>query len=274
MFAYKNKTYIYIIMSIQFQYFSDVHTEMLKSNPKKILKLDIQPLAPYLILAGDIGDPFSQVYYDFLEMLAKKFEKIFLISGNHEYYETNCARHLLIYEKEWMDKVDEKIRAVCDAIGKVVYLQDEVYDMEGSDISIFGATFWSDIRSEERMNILYSLMDYQKIPGFDIGKGIAKHKRSCGLLERHIAERSDRRFIVISHHLPSYELIDDRYKRMCMCINSAYATDIAVAAHPNIVAWVAGHTHIPIQKRKFYVNPIGYPGEDKYGTDFNKVLVV
>lgn len=221
-------------MSIQFQYFSDVHTEMLKSNPKKILKLDIQPLAPYLILAGDIGDPFSQVYYDFLEMLAKKFEKIFLISGNHEYYETNCARHLLIYEKEWMDKVDDKIRAVCDAIGKVVY------DMEGSDISIFGATFWSDIRSEERMNILYSLMDYQKIPGFDIGKGITKHKRSCGLLEMQIAE-----------------LIDDRYKRMCMCINSAYTTDIAVAAHPNIVAWVAGHTHIPIQKGKFYVNPWG-----------------
>lgn len=257
-----------------FQYFSDVHTELYKSSPGKIKKFDIKVCAPYVILAGDIGDPFSNLYSDFLEDLSKLYEYVFLVSGNHEYYKTRCSDKCFIEDNIWMKSVDDKIREVCQQFPNVIYLQDDVYHIEGTDISVYGATFWTDIKEEEKLDVQFNLMDYRKIPGFNMNIGINKHTNSCRKLEDIVYKYNDRRFVVISHHLPSYKLINPKYINIVPRINSSYASDIKVAEHPNIVAWVAGHTHIPVQKGKFYVNPIGYPGELGCTPDFTKTFVI
>lgn len=259
---------------VTFQYFSDVHTEVYKSNPGKIKKLDIKVCAPYVILAGDIGDPFSELYSDFLDHLSKLYEYVFLTSGNHEYYKTRCSDKFCIEDNKWMSSIDAKIKEVCGKYPNVIYLQDDVYNIEGTNISVYGATFWTNVKEEEKVDVKLNLMDYQKIPGFYMAKGIMKHKISCSKLEECINRYKDRRFIVISHHLPSYDLINSKYINMKPKINSSYACDIKIAEHPRIVAWVAGHTHIPVQKGKFYVNPIGYPGELGCTPDFTKTFVI
>jgi hypothetical protein len=70
------------------QYFSDLHTEEYKSNPKKMfkkLKINLKPCAQsYLIIADEIGDPCFKIYADVLEYLSKLFEYIFIIIGNHK----------------------------------------------------------------------------------------------------------------------------------------------------------------------------------------------
>jgi predicted phosphodiesterase len=73
---------------MKFQYLSDIHTEQYKSNHKKLKKIEtfIKLSAPYLLLAGDVDDPFSNLYKEFLSYLSSLFEYIFIIVGNHEYY--------------------------------------------------------------------------------------------------------------------------------------------------------------------------------------------
>lgn len=39
----------------------------------------------YLFLAGDIGDPFLDSYWDFLKGISVYYEKVFLVTGNKEY---------------------------------------------------------------------------------------------------------------------------------------------------------------------------------------------
>lgn len=250
------------IKMVRFQYFSDVHTEWYKCNPPKIRRLKIDAVAPYLVLAGDIGDPFSPVYKDFIDMLAPKFKHTFVVSGNHEYYKSRMAHKLHKSNEDWMDAVDAQIDTVCKSLPNVTYLQNDVYHLPDEDVSVFGATFWTDINPYERYKIEQTMNDYVKIPSFTPSVALSKHYESCDKLTQCLDENPDRQFVVVSHHLPSYTLIHDKFAGSD--VNSAYASNIEVASHPRVRAWVAGHTHYPMQKGKFYVNPIGYPGEMKF----------
>lgn len=49
----------------------------------------IQKKCDYLALLGDIGNPFSEAYENFLAELSPKFKKIILIAGNTDYYNSD-----------------------------------------------------------------------------------------------------------------------------------------------------------------------------------------
>jgi DNA repair exonuclease SbcCD nuclease subunit len=256
-----------------FQYFSDIHSEFYKSYPGKIRSLPITPSAPYLLLAGDVGDPFSDVYAELLHIVSGKFKHVFLISGNHEYYMYRSTAKLgmnIADVATLMSMVDSQIRDVCHRFDNVTFLQNEVYHVPDTNTTIFGSTFWSDIRPEEKRYIETYMNDYNKIPGFTSAISVQKYKEACSYLQDALEKHPSRDFIVISHHLPSYALIHTKYKHSGM--NSAFASEIELANHPRIKAWVAGHTHSPMQLGKFYVNPIGYPGENH--ADFNVITSI
>lgn len=246
---------------ICFQYFSDIHTECYKGNPKKLRKLlqGLEVQAPYLILAGDIGDPHSLIYKEFLMDIGKLFEAVFIVAGNHEYYSKDKN----------MFEVRQQIKEVCMQVGNIIFLENETYLIPDTDIRIFGATFWTDIKIDEEKYVKNMIGDYRYIPDFSVEKCRELHKMSCEKLQGSLDEYNDR-FIVISHHLPSYSLIDPEYQNSL--INSAYASDISIS-NERIVAWVAGHTHTPIEKEKYHVNPIGYKGENMK-RDFNKIFSI
>lgn len=100
------------------QYISDIHLEFLHIEAVKSIICKIIPTAPIIVLAGDIGNPFSKNnhYEKFIEEMSKKFEKVFLISGNHEYYHNN------------IDMVEEKIKTVTSKYMNVTYLQNSYED--------------------------------------------------------------------------------------------------------------------------------------------------
>lgn len=62
-----------------FQYFSDLHLEKRSSIPR------IQQVADTLLLAGDIGHPNTEIYKEFFSLYSLKYEKIFIVDGNHEW---------------------------------------------------------------------------------------------------------------------------------------------------------------------------------------------
>ena len=77
------------------QYSSDLHLE-------KGFKRIIYPSKPYLVLAGDIGYPDDITYKNFLFEMSFLFDKVFVISGNHEFDK--------LLDKSELFPIEEKIK--------------------------------------------------------------------------------------------------------------------------------------------------------------------
>jgi predicted phosphodiesterase len=234
---------------MKFQYISDLHLET--GN-----KIHLIPSAPNLIIVGDIGHPFDQEYITFIKTLSALFEHIFIITGNHEYY-TKSGKT--------MQETDDYIRNLLIELPSCHFLNNEVFHMPNSNISIFGSTFWSEIDENESRNIKMFVRDYVLIPGFTPTISNELHAKAIESLAKNIAKHLDRKWIVISHHIPKYDLIHDRYKNNPF--NSAFASNNKELAdildQENVQVVVYGHTHMADIRGKYYCNPFGYPQENE-----------
>lgn len=262
--------------NMRIQYFSDVHLEMYHDRPWKLRRFDIKNLGEYLVLAGDIGYPHYSMYEQFLETMSSMFKYVFVVSGNHEYYcnkRANLEFKMNTEQVPWMDFIDNQIRSVCAKFSNVVYLQNEWFDIPGTNVCVFGGTMWSDVAPDEERDIKHVMNDYKRIPGLTIGNVQSAYNTYLAMLQNAMAANPDKTFVVVSHHLPSYQLVHPRYFELQTRINSAFASEIPreIVDDPRILAWFAGHSHEPCESGKFHVNPIGYPGE-KSKTSFNKVV--
>ena len=235
-----------------FQYISDIHLEI--SNRIPIIKR----CAPNLILAGDIGSPLQPIYTTFLKMVSDLFDHVFLISGNHEYYNNQNIK---------MNEMDDKIHAICKNQTNVHYLQNKIFHLD--NISIFGGTFWSNITPRQEILIKQMISDYRQIPKFTTQLSNSMHNHAIDELKLALKDFPDRNWIVICHHIPQNRLILDKYKTSPL--NNAFASDIPFMDNERIKAVVFGHTHTPSVQGKYYSNPIGYPGENEE-VDFLKVF--
>ena len=120
------------------------------------------------------------------------------------------------------------------------------------------------------MYVTQMMNDYRQIPGWTVKASRDQYARFLDRLRGAMKEHPDKRFVVVSHHLPSYKLIHPKFLKCCF--NSAFASEVPSDCTTQIVAWVAGHTHEPCENGKFHVNPIGYPGEAKGCVNFNKTF--
>ena len=235
-----------------FQYVSDTHLETRKH-------VAIQRHAPYLILAGDIGCPWDWNYEALVWEVSAKFDHVFIVNGNHEYH--NHGRLSGLRGRDWMNHVDNVTRKVCEGVPKrnVTFLQNETYDLT-DDIAVFGSTLWTDVTVEESKLVQACLPDYRFIPGFTTDLRREMHSEAVTALSEAIDANVERRFVVVSHHMPRRDLILPAYEGCG--VKSAYASDVACAESERILAWFYGHTHTPNVRGKYLCNPIGIPGEN------------
>lgn len=245
-------------MTTTFQYISDLHLECYNDKVNKVKrKFNLKNKASdILLLAGDIGKPTHNTYKEFLKEMSITFEQVIITTGNHEYYNMNMN----------IDDVDIICRDICRSMphNNVKFLQNEVYEINNT-LTIFGGTFWTKIPLSSRDLISYSVNDYKHISDFTPEKSSILHGIAINALKTAL-EQSDvnTKWIVMSHHMPSFDLIDAKYKTLQMNkLNYAFASDIPLTHDDRIKAWVYGHTHTPKQINKFYCNPVGYPGENK-----------
>ena len=85
-------------MSLKFQIASDLHIE---NDVSEYINTEdyITPVAPILILAGDIGNLYKKTQlYNFLEELCEKFIAVIYVPGNHEYYKIKSIESLPFYK--------------------------------------------------------------------------------------------------------------------------------------------------------------------------------
>ncbi len=132
---------------------SDTHHEMIKDRASK--SINIEPdlidssVKNYLALCGDIGNPFNPNYTEFIQRHTERFERIFVISGNHEYYSNQKQRTMI--------ETDTKILEVVAQFPNVTFLQQSTFQID--DTLIIGCTLWTKVDENAEL----TMNDYTRI---------------------------------------------------------------------------------------------------------------
>ena len=222
------------------RYISDIHLELMRQPQKFLKKINNTNNAEVLILAGDIGNPNKSHYTEFLTHCSKLFPKTFVVYGNHEYYRNNILTGLTFPN-----------------LHNVHLLDNTTY--EYNNYCFAGTTLWSNVSDVDcEINDIYAIENMTK----DIYQQL--HENSVEFIMK--VKESKNTVLMISHHIPLIELIDEKYKDSLY--NSWFASDLkSIFPIPNVKHWFYGHTHSDREDFyygiEFHCNPVGYVGEKK-----------
>jgi predicted phosphohydrolase len=184
------------------QYVSDLHLE-------KGFVRTIVPRKPNLVLCGDIGYPKQQIYKDFMLNTASCFDKVFIISGNHE------------YDNEIVIDVENEIENICSMRNNLFFLQKKTHVLcPVNNISIAGCTMWSQFPHKKRKF----------------------HVNHVNWLEQTVKQNIKTNFVITTHHCPVYECLS---KNSNDRIREYFASDQSkILKENNVLKWIHGHSHI------------------------------
>lgn len=215
---------------IEFQVCSDVHLE---ENPGRTFEEVITPKAPILILAGDIGDPGTIAFQDFIRKCSEAFKKVYFVPGNHEYHGHGIVLGTLKMQK---------VFALYDNVTCLQCSKEQITD----GVVIIGATMWTHIPVQLHLSALKAVGDYQKMDkSFTPATCNIINRQHKDWLANTIREEQDKgsKLIIVTHHPPSMHgtsppsFCADTL-RFCYRNN----LDHLISLSGNI-AWIAGHTH-------------------------------
>jgi predicted phosphodiesterase len=244
-------------LKCKIQYISDIHLELLSESKASALIEKIVPQSVdvnVLILAGDIGNPFSKSYLQLLRSVQMKFTKTFVIAGNHEYYDND------------IDETKMQLRTICDRFPTISFLDNtsEIY----MGYKWIGTTQWSHISKPK-----YTINDTVAINDMTVDKYNELHAEAVQFLTSELKSSLDEnkeKVIVITHHLPLDELTNPFYTQGYFAkYNQWFSADLheLIINNQSIIAvWFYGHTHLKTVQTfhniKFYCNPTGYNNEN------------
>ncbi|KAF8422451.1 hypothetical protein EV426DRAFT_605800 [Tirmania nivea] len=235
-----------------------------------------QTSAPYLLLAGDIGNlSHYPQYLAFLRIQAEKFNHIYLVLGNHEFY------HLSGGHAEGL-ALAAQLETELD--GKLTVLSRTRVDLVNEGVTVLGCTLWSRITYEQKERISGAVSDFR---GRIKGKwGVEEHnrefERDMEWLKSQLTEieeedsdgrgvmaerwgsgngKSRWRVLVATHHSPTYWKCS-KPEHEGRGFSSAFCTELLFTRTNNegygkatsdglvnwkgsekIAAWAFGHTH-------------------------------
>lgn len=230
------------------QYASDLHLE---HYDKMAFPRLITPSARILCLAGDIGNPRKQLYTSFLEYCQDKWDHVFIIAGNHEFYNRRPLKDLVKYNRKEVDSWDTRLelcRTVCSQWPNVHFLEKDSYYLRDYNLTVLGTTMWTHIPSSKAGIVKNAMNDYNYI-----AKGDAEtiepadvtewHRSAKQWLEAKLFDAEEERHhaLVMTHHMPSTRFIKSEYFNNE--INCAFAAPMDKLLVPPVRAWIYGHTH-------------------------------
>jgi len=227
---------------------SDIHLDYGDIDSSEFSKV-VTPDAEILVLAGDIGNPYTELFEQFIEYCSKGFKCVLYVAGNHEYYK----------HKQSISQTNTKIYEVLQKFSNVHFLNNQVFEYEG--IAFVGTTLWSNIGEEMGPGDLYYMNDFRTITGFSPNVSNYLFNANVSFIKSAL-EKYDN-CLVITHHAPSMKCISDEY--LGDDLNCCFASDLEyLLEHPHIMGWIYGHTHhnyVNIGERRFLYGNC-YRGKD------------
>jgi len=235
------------------QYVSDLHLEF---GGLRRVRAEMQRRAPVLVLAGDVGHPFEDHYGEFMDFTGAMFDKVFLVAGNHEFYDTN----------HFMGETTRRLHDLARGAG-VSFLDNSCETYRGRRFA--GSTLWSRISDLQALT-----NDFRLIRNLSVEAYNGLHEDCVAYLGALPPEPGT---VVVTHYLPSERLVAERYRRAPHSrFNQCYASDCDHLLAGK-AAWFHGHTHVKSATRLNGVdvlcNPLGYPGENDTAT-LNEVFAL
>ena len=249
---------------------SDLHLEQLLGQREEFLATSFVPPDPrdaesVLVLAGDISSKPDQLIL-FLGWLRERFIKVVYVPGNHEYY--GHEMHALTQRMfESLDDLDEG--------EKIEYPGTGVGLNEFDGLRIIYTTLWGDGGNTpaEQADIGRYLNDFRLVKlgskQFTVSDMRDLHKAQKRMLGEILSDPFEGKTVVVTHHMPSYELCHPRFGGDINGGFASHSDDLFGEHGPDL--WIHGHTHDTIDRElhgtRVVCNPSGYRYE--YGTVFN-----
>ena len=252
---------------VKIQIISDIHLEFRGDNYTNL----IIPSAPILCLLGDIcvcgKDTDFNVFKSFISHISTKFQHIFFITGNHEYYTTGTSN---ITSEYTIDGINKKIKQGLKPFKNVYFLNNETkkLSIDGINYIFIGTTLWTNVDDINKKQIENSMNDYGYIYVNDVGSPfidsvrkfrvndmVALHNIAVKFIKESIKKIKNNAIgILLVHHKPLKEP---------GITNQAYESDLAdEIIKPPIKLVGYGHTHVKYDKMvnnvRVVSNPKGY----------------
>ena len=278
------------INKIKIHYLSDIHLEYYDLTKIPRLLQQIVPQSPICVLAGDIGYVFQKSYESFLRGIHSKFDHIFLIHGNHEYYQ---LKENLGHTNEEILQKTKNIISTHD-LHKIHFLHNTHYDLPNSPFRFIGSVLWSNIEDNRylsndfHMIHKYGIDDDSSLQESLLPSGDLRSHKKVEINKEHQlckdyiksaliqATHEDKRVIMITHFLPSFKLNHPKYAKY-INYHQCFSSHCDDLIKEPIQAWIFGHTHMDIHMKINDVlcvaNPIGYKGE-KLDPKFNAFITI
>lgn len=231
------------------------------------LHLEFWPFAPpavecdAVVLAGDIAPGLGGV-----EWAAAAFpgRPVVYVAGNHKFFQHSLP----------------ELRADLVRRGRelgVHVLDDTAVELGG--IRFLGCTLWTDQsvfggRSPDLRRIERGMPDYRLIRVdaerrlLHLADTRALHQRSLEWLDAEFAAHPHAPAVVVTHHLPSFRSVADRFARHPLTPAFVSHLDDRIERY-GARLWIHGHTHhcvdYTIGRTRVLSNARGYPHEDVPG---------
>lgn len=258
-------------MTYNVKVLSDIHLEHYTEYPgidtfivckDKCHQIDI------ICLCGDIGDPSTAIYEQFIRDCCELCSyKTFIILGNHEMYNKTIA-DTVRHTQECCERVGEK----------ACFLNNTTYDIDDM-YRFIGTTLWTDIDASEAWNIRSTINDFHHIKGWNMNEWIETFQKNMTWLRMEVdrAHEDNKQLVILTHHVPLMSLGHPMYKSSD--IKSAFSSDLSQFIRDNtedIKYWFYGHDHYStsttICNTIIASNQFGYDARDESG--FSKYTTI
>ena len=282
---------------------SDLHLEFSKLSLENPGDVDV------LILSGDIcvirdlmeHDPYGIVdfgkssrYHTFFQECSARFPHVIYIVGNHEHYHGDF--------KYTISDVKKRL----EYLTNLHILDKETYIVD--DVTFIGGTLWTDMNKEDPLTlhmitrmmndfrcvdnsnreVTYKTFDdpdnpdkptfRTRVARFSPQDAVDDHKEMLEFIKTVVAEKHDKKFVVVGHHTPSHASCHPKYKDDRE-MNGGYHSDLSefILDRPQIKLWTHGHTHelfdYMIGETRVVCNPRGYHGYEEIADNFKLKVV-
>jgi len=258
---------------ILIQIYSDLHLELAKSIP------NIEPIAPYLFLAGDISRFDHPSFKEFLVYCNKNWEKTFYVFGNHDYWNTNSYVQNI---KHTCHRFLEE-----NQLTNIAILDNDFVSLN-EDIIVFGSTFWTQSPFTNECDAKMYINDYNMIR-FKHNTDLCPHDLTPDNVNHlyaedlsaisdilHRNELTEKKIIMITHFPPqqtqtSHKRYSLQGKMMKNYFSHPDGTIQKFGHTSNILCWISGHTHnsydfINSEGVRLISNQMGYVKEALSGS--------
>lgn len=205
-----------------------------------------------------------------------KYEKVYMILGNHEHYHGVFDNTAMIM-REYLKDTN-------------VTLLDKEWVRLNDHWELFGGTMWTDFNQsdwfamQDAKNKMNDHLIIEKVEGEDLKRflpedAVLEYQDTVAELVSHVIDHPDTKKIIMTHHAPCAQSIAARFQGMRL--NAAYYTEMSnwIIDQPDLKYWFHGHMHdyfdYIVGDCRVVCNPRGYAGyelNEEFKPEFEVVL--